>query len=199
MHFGATDEFSRVTAAIAQHGRDHLPEGFDLMMCKYPDWKPVNKSQWMSSLGFDTHSGMPAAHNNKMQHPGAGREVMHANSIKGNAAWAITRTETQAGQNPYALSYDETAVANITRNRHELKEISSVPFLPTSRTSMAFESKLKVNTNHLMDRLASAFVMQTGRSPHKQTKAQTTDQKSQSSFGEYARFEFNDNVGKKII
>ncbi len=140
------------------------------MMCKFPDWKPVNKSQWLTTKGFDNHSGMPAAHNNKMQHPGAGKVVMHVNSIKSNAAWTVTRNEPQTGKNPYALSFSETADANIIRGRQEAKEISSTPFIATCRTSKAIESKLKVNSNHIFDRLTTAFVMQKGHIPNKAVK-----------------------------
>lgn len=121
------------------------------MMCKFPDWKPVQKSQWITPKGFDNHSGIPAAHNNKLKHPGAGKVVMHANSVKDDAVWNILRNETEAGVNPYGLSYKETAEANITRARKTEKEISKISFNATCRPSLAVESKLKVRSNDLMD------------------------------------------------
>lgn len=63
------DEFSRVTESITKHGRDYLPESFDLNLYQNPEFRPCNKSKFKTLKGFDTHSGNHSAHVG-YQHPG---------------------------------------------------------------------------------------------------------------------------------
>ena len=80
MHHKVFDEFSRVTENIALHGRDYLPESFNLEMAQYPDWKEDIKEKWITKKGFDTHSGVTSAHALKINYSGAGKTVLHTQS-----------------------------------------------------------------------------------------------------------------------
>jgi hypothetical protein len=62
MHRNQFDEHSRVTDQIKIHGRDYLPESFNLEMYRYPSWKDNKKELWLTPKGFDNKTGINAAH-----------------------------------------------------------------------------------------------------------------------------------------
>lgn len=51
------DDFSRVTSQVAKHGRDYLPESFNLDMASNPVWHETNKQKWLTANGFDHNAG----------------------------------------------------------------------------------------------------------------------------------------------
>lgn len=75
-HHKTFDEFSRVQDSVTKHGRDHLPESFNMNMYKYPVWKSVQKSKWIDKKGMDIFSGAHAAHVT-IKHPGQGITESH--------------------------------------------------------------------------------------------------------------------------
>jgi len=44
-----------VNEAIAKHGKDYLPESFDLNKYLKPDWKPEQPKLWTTTKGFNCY------------------------------------------------------------------------------------------------------------------------------------------------
>ena len=105
------DEFSRVTDKIKQHGRDYLPESFNMDMCRYMKLKDNQKDKWMSPKGFDNHAGVSAPHVVKIKHPGNGKIEMHAHALNDKSTWKVCQNENAPGSDPYAVSYPEMTTA----------------------------------------------------------------------------------------
>jgi hypothetical protein len=57
---------------------------------------------------MDNFSGSNAAHV-KLLYPGAGKTDSHSHSINGKSTWIQLPNENFAGDEPYALSFPETA------------------------------------------------------------------------------------------
>ena len=66
------DDFSRVTSQVAKHGRDCLPENFNLEMAQYPVWHETHKEKWLTSKGFDCNAGAQHNHVKKIHSTGSG-------------------------------------------------------------------------------------------------------------------------------
>jgi len=133
MHHQHFDEHSRVTKQIKIHGRDYLPESFNLDLYRYPSWKDDNKTKWLTPKGFDNKSGVDAAHVVKLPCPGSGKRDMHAHSLNNQSAWPLCHNEPVPGENPYSISYPEMTEIIMQRKRLQSKEISPVPFNATCR------------------------------------------------------------------
>jgi hypothetical protein len=61
-HHKTFDEFSRVQDSVAKHGKNFLPESFNMNLYKYPVWKTNQKNKWVNKKGMDIFSGVHAAH-----------------------------------------------------------------------------------------------------------------------------------------
>ena len=88
MHHKKFDDISRVQSTIEQHGRDYLPEPFDLDLCKNPRWRSNDNQKWMTTSGYDLYKGCPSSHV-KLRHSGYG--------AKGSPS-----------EEPYVLAHGET-------------------------------------------------------------------------------------------
>jgi hypothetical protein len=92
---------------------------------------------------------------------------MHTNSLNNKSAWPLCNNEPQPGENPYAVSNLEMTEQIMQRKRLQSKEMSSVPFNATCRTTMPIDDKVKVNSVNMMDKLDRAYLMSTNSSPSK--------------------------------
>ena len=138
LHHKTFDEFSRVKEQVAKTGRDHLPESFDLKLFENPVYRPSLKSKWLTLKGIDTYSGVHGAQV-KYRHAGAGRESVAI-------AYSV-------GEEPFSLSYPQTASNTIQRSRQKHKETSKTQFDATCRTANSIEDKIKVNSLGMIEGL----------------------------------------------
>lgn len=88
MRFKLHDECSRVSTQIEKHGRDCLPENFNMEMYRYPVWHVTDSQKCMSEDGFDNYPTGKAAHVKQIKHPGAGTTVYSLEK----AAWEHHKT-----------------------------------------------------------------------------------------------------------
>ena len=75
---------------------------------KYPVWKTNQKNKWVNKRGMDIFSGAHAPHV-LMNHPGQGIIESHQASVNGKSTWIQLPNANDPGDDPYALSYLETA------------------------------------------------------------------------------------------
>lgn len=115
---------------------------------------------------MDNFNGVNAAHV-KILHPGQGIQTSHAHSVNGKSPWNRLPNENPPGDDPYAMSFPETARSQIERRRHPEKEVGEVLFNGTCRRSLPFEDKVKVNSIHIMEGLDKGYLMATKKSPTK--------------------------------
>jgi hypothetical protein len=133
---------------------------------KHPVWKPIDKDKWTDKKGMDIFSGSNSKHV-AISHPGQGITESHMNSVSGRSTWMQLPNANEPGDDPYALSFPETARSQIERRREPEKEVASVQFNATCRRTLPFEDKVKVNSIHNMEGMDKAYLMTTNRSPQK--------------------------------
>lgn len=157
-----------MSESVERHGRDYLPESFDLEQVINPQYRPDQPNKWQSSKGFNRHEGMKAAHT-RLLHPGQGKVMAHSHSINNKSTWRRVQNEPKPGENPYALSYPETAKENGHRKEDLRKHIGSALFMPVSRTTSSLEDKAKCNSLRIMESLDKGYYMTTNKSPNRLT------------------------------
>lgn len=90
---------------------------------------------------------------------------VHQQSISGKGAWDKLPNENRPGDEPYALSFPETARDQIERRRLPHKEIGNTLFDSTCRRSLPFEDKIKMNSHHIMESIEKGYIMVTNKNP----------------------------------
>ena len=92
----------------------------------------------------------------------------------GTGTWDKLPNENKPGDDPYAMSYPETAREQIERRRLPHREVSQTLFDSTCRPSKAFEDKVKVNSNHIMEGIEKGYMMATNKNPANLTAHQSS-------------------------